>query len=71
MTRVSQDLESDEFTFNKRWLMNFFGHAPKEKALCKALHFTLGPYLVRDFCNNLCYSWQPLHPLVHLDLAPG
>lgn len=44
MIRMSQDFERAEFTFNESWLMNFFGHAPKEKGVYN--HFVLAQVLV-------------------------
>lgn len=46
---MSKDFESDEFTFNKRWLVNFFGHAPEERSVYNHLvHLSSVSYLTRD-----------------------
>lgn len=64
---MSKDFESNEFTFNKRWLMNFFGHAPKERGVYN--HFIAVQVLISPgiFIIGVPIT---LHLLAHLDLAP-
>lgn len=66
---MSKDFESGVFTFDKRWLMNFFGHAPKERSVYN--HFILVRVLISPG-TFVITSGVPiiLHPVVYVDLDP-